>query len=644
MNGSGYPGTITKHEYSETGYGDYPLYHYRFTPAHYTKTFYLQACIHGNEHDGPQTLYRIMDIICNHANESAYSRLAQLRDNVRFIVVPCVSPWGFDNHSGNVPYVDWNGQTKSGTSSMNMNRNFDFVHQFSTGSAGNGGNYPFQRSEVRHVEHIIDTIGPENIDYCVDYHDGESKFIHFWINYNADGANGAMVRQLVSDLIDEEERLRLATGRDYRDLADAHNDGTPDKKGYVYKDYVCDSAGYSSGITAGWVNTTKGMLGSVCEYLGGYFGYGFGPEQMTRSLRIRANLLIYAYEMIHTKGWLVNEAVDAEYFHFDYPISMTMQGLRRDASDMTNSHTIVSFDEVYARWDDLATKYPSYVTKSAKLGENSSGGSVYSYTLGNGSKKVLFIGGSMRWLAAHKETEFGMFVVAQYLCNDYIVNQSKFLKRLKQDYTIVVIPCIDINAGGNSSSGRPVGLNAAGLANNAKWKDVNDTCVPTDYALNTAADVPIFLSWLSANQDAIVLVSGGEDTSVYGGERPDYTTDYMTQFVVPRKQTIPSWLTGYCTHLEDDRGEDEPSVVQTQSVLDTGTGIKVGLTCGDYAFETYGIETYFINLKVSQKWTERLEYMKSSDSSSDYMYRTYETGRRIANIVNVFLMAGGDIA
>ena len=76
---------------SGVGYGGFPLYHYEFTPANYTKTFYVQACIHGNEHDAPQTLLRIMDIICNHTDETAYARLKPLRDNVRWIIVPVVS-------------------------------------------------------------------------------------------------------------------------------------------------------------------------------------------------------------------------------------------------------------------------------------------------------------------------------------------------------------------------------------------------------------------------------------------------------------------------------------------------------------------------------------------------------------------------
>lgn len=619
------------------GYGSYPLYHYEFTPANYTKTFYVQACIHGNEHDGPQTLLRIMDIVCNHTNETAYARLKPLRDNVRWIVVPVVSPWGHDNSDMNVPYTDWDGNEITGTNRMNMNRNMDVNHDYPLAQVGTGGNYPFQRSEVRHIKFIIDTIGAHNIDYAVDNHDGEGVDMHFWINYNADGANAPVIRKLLDDLISYEEELIANGGTDYRHTEDT----SADVKGWVHPN-VADAFGYSTGICAAWFNGTTGMLGSVCEYIGGYFGYSFSATQMTRSLRIRANLLIYAYEMIHTKGWLVNEDVGADYFHFDYPVTMTREGLRKDGTVSVNTHGVVLFDDVYKRWDALMADNPTYISKSTSLGQNFSGDDVYSYTLGNGAKKVLFIGGTMRFSDNAKETEFGIYLLCEYLCNPNIVSQSEFLTRLRNDYTIVVLPCIDIRAGGNSGTGsddnRQRSLNNpfAGQTDATRWKISNGKCVPYN---NSHLDVNIFKSWIDSHSDALVLLSGGErktlnpTTGDANLGSPSYEYDYMTQVIVAKNVTTPSWLDGYCSHLVNDRGEDEPDVEHT-----------AGLTCGDYAFDNHNIPAYFVNLKVSQKWAERQQYMQSGDSAASYMYRTYETGRRIANIVNIFLMAGGDIA
>lgn len=621
---------------SGVGYGGFPLYHYEFTPDNYTKTFYVQACIHGNEHDAPQTLLRIMDIICNHTGETAYARLKNLRDNVRWIVVPVVSPWGHDNSSMNVPYTDWDGNEVTGGSSMNMNRNMDVIQSYPLSAAGTGGNYPFQRSENRHIEFIINTYGAHNIDYAVDNHDGEDVNKHFWFNYNADGANGSVMRKLLADLIVYEDELIAQGGTDYRHTENAE----ADSEGWVHPN-VADAFGYSTGTCPMWFNYTMGMMGSACEYIGGYFGYSFSQEQMTRSLRIRANLLIYAYEMLTTKGWKVNEAADADYFHFDYPVTMTREGLRQDPTGSAYFHGVVELYDVYNRWDALAAANPSYIHKSASLGQNSGGKDIYSYTVGNGAKKVLFIGGTMRFSDNNKETEFGIYLLCEYLCNPYIVAQSKFLTKLRQDYTIVVLPCIDITAGDNSTvnnvDNRQRSLNNpyAGATSATKWKLLNNVCVP--YNANHA-DVNIFTSWIDANSDALVLVSGGERKTLNSSTgnpnlgAPSYETDYMTQVIVAKNVTEPSWLGDYCDHLVNDRGENEPDVEHT-----------AGLTCGDYAYDNHGIPAYFVNLKPSNKWDEVKDYMQGGDTANRYMYRTYETGRRIANIANFFLMAGGDV-
>jgi len=633
------------------GYTGIPLYHYEFTPEHYTKTYFLDAGCHGNEHDAPQVLLRIMQILCDHTDEAEYARLKPLRDNVRFIVIPVVNPWGHDAGqfgSMTIPYNDWDGNLQEGIYSLNVNRNEDERHSFSMPGSGNSGNYPFQVAENRHIKHIFDLFGARNIDYAVDMHDGEDTERHFWWGYNADGANAEPARKLLADIITYENELIANGGPDHR----VWDNEFSDEYGWVHPN-VCDNSGYANGTLMNWWNNTLGIFGSVVEYLGGYWGYGFTSEQMTRSLRMRANLIIYMYEMIRVKPWQVNEAADAKYFQFDYPISMTRQGLMRDVMTPSDkSHNQVSWGDIYGRWDKLVADNPNYVAKSASLGTNYYGSDVFQYTIGNGPKKVLFIGGTMRWggwESPHKETEFGIYLLAEYLCDSDIVNQSRFLQRLKSDYTIVVIPCIDTGMGDGTGSMKYVGLNAAGLTAYAKWRSDNNVCKPTDFATAGAVkDVPIFMAWISANSDALILVSGGEDTSGYTYERPKYSTDYNSQFIVPRTQPTPAWFTSYCDYLEDERGEDTPDVENTAADAN-----GYGLTCGDYAYDNYGIPAYFINLRPGSRWTRLSQYMappegggalSAGDNIEQYRYRAYETGRRIAHIANMFLMAGGDIA
>lgn len=598
---SSHPDYITKETYSETGYGNYSLIHYVLEPESYTKTFYVQAGIHGNEHDAPQTLLRMVEILCDHTNEAGYARMKPLRDNVRFVIIPCVNPWGWDNASMNLPYTDVAGDKVQ----MNMNRNLDYNQQYGIPQAGTGGDYPWQVAETRHIKSVIESIGVENIDYALDYHDGGTVMQHFWINYNMDGANAPMVRQLVQDLIDYEDE-------NYPQYIDP-------EKGWVI-DYCCDSAGYSSGSSAAFYNVSSGLLGSVCEYIGGYFGYSFNSEQMTRSLRIRANMLIYAYELAE-KGWTITEEQGASRFRWDYPFGMTKHGLRADAAD---ERTIVTRQQVYQRWDNLAESYPSIITKSASLGTNEDGDNVYSYTIGNGQKKVLFIGGVLRWSAHHKETEFGIYCLAETLCNTYLRSQSQLLQSLLSGYTIVVIPCIDLVAAPHNNQG----LNCS-FQNFKKWEIIDGLCKPTSFATNIAKDVPILLSFLNTHNDASFILSGGEDTSGYLYEEPKYETDYMTQFILPMNMSTPSWLTAFSDYLETDRGEDTPNIEHT-----------TGMTFADWAFDNLHIPSIYLNLKLSQMWDERKQYAQSDEASGDgsgYFYRNYETGRRIAAIANIFL-------
>ena len=83
-------------------------------------------------------------------------------------------------------------------------------------------------------------------------------------------------------------------------------------------------------------------------------------------------------------------------------------------------------------------------------------------------------------------------------------------------------------------------------------------------------------------------------------------------------------LLEYKKHLEDNRDE----IVSIENT--------VGTTFGDYAYDNFGINTYYIQLHVSKKFTELSEYHTLSEI--EYLHCNYEAGRRIANIVNIMLI------
>lgn len=292
------------------------------------------------------------------------------------------------------------------------------------------------------------------------------------------------------------------------------------------------------------------------------------------------------------------------------------KGMRYDGAD---SRTKVTDELIYSRWDELQNKYPNLIFKSQQLGENVYGQSIHTYTFGNGKNKVLYVGGIMRYGAPHKIDEFAIYQLIEYLCDDYIVNQSKFLQDLRNNYTIIVLPCID-NIAANNSVDRYSGLNNMALTYK-KWQIVDNKCQPTSNAL-TYHDVPIIKSIIDNNQDLKCIVSGGEIMTGYGGNTQDYSTDYETQIIIPKNQT--NSIGNYIDHLISNRNENV--VIENTK----------GTTFGDYAFDNFNIPTYYVQLKVSKRYTELAEYHTLSET--EYLHSNYEAGRRMANIVNLFLM------
>lgn len=585
-------GYIKKYRYEKNGVpvltknGKYEMYSYVLEPPTYSKTIFIQAGIHGNEMDAKQQLLRIVDILVNKTDQTGYQRFKKIKDNVRLIIIPCVSPYGHDHSSMNIPYI-YEGETVQ--YGINPNRNYDFNQQWALAGVGVGGYPSFNVEEIQHTRDVIEKIGVKNIDYAMDWHDGGDVKQHYWISYAVDSDNRVLIDDFVKYLVDK-----------YK----IENPVIPNCK---------DTS--TTGVASMYFAKTLGLIGSTVEWIGGYLGYDFGSSQMTQSMEIRGNMLLMAYEN-DIKGWRINELDDAQYFHFDYPKAFTREGLRYDEAD---SRTVVTDEQIYARWDRLYQNNTSKIVKSETLGQNAYGQNIYTYTFGNGHNKVLYVGGIKRYGAPCKIDEFAIYQLVEYLCDDYIVNQSKFLQELRDNYKIIVLPCID-NQAANNSTDKYSGLNNMALTFK-KWQIVDGKCQPTSNAL-TYHDIPILKTIIDNNQDLKCIVSGGEDCSKYAGNSQDYVTNFETHIVLPKNQI--SNIDGYRMHLETNRNEFV--------VVENTTGT----TFGDYAYDNYNIPTYYVQLKVSKRYAELSDY--HSLSQVQYLHSNYEAGRRIANIVNLFLL------
>ena len=586
---------LTKHRYNDnlgnailTGSGSYELYHYVYEPESYDKTLFLQAGIHGNEKDSRLTLYRMMQILFTLRNTTGYTAWKQIYNRCRLIIIPVVNPYGNDNSGMNIPY-------EGSQYGLNLNRNMDFNQQYSLASSGVGGYEPFEVSEVRHTRDVVDLYGAENIDYAVDYHDGAGIMQHYWINYGVDSPN----RTLVNDFVQYLVRTYVPAGV------------TP-----VIPECKDNPA---TGIVMGYFAKSLGVTASTNEWIGGIWGYSFDSTHLTHSLAIRSNMLFMALNN-DVKGWNIRESENAEYFHFDYPKAFTRDSIRKEES---GAETKVPDSKIRARWDTLQAKFPALISKSSVLGVNATGDNVHTYTFGSGAKKVMYVGGVMRYGGTHKIDEFAIYQLIEYLCSDYIVSQSRFLQDLRNNYTIIVLPFID-NSATNAAPYQGAGLNNTALSRQ-RW--VIDTgtnkTVPASNEHGTGNyGVQIIKVLIDSNTDLKCIVSGGEILTGYGGnDQTDYTTDFQTHFVVPKNMMFNA--ADYANHLTVNR--DENVVVENTK----------GFTFGDYAYDQFGIPTYFVQLKVSNRWNEL-----SADhgiTSDQYLYANYESGRRMANIVNLFV-------
>lgn len=589
MNSSN--GYITKKRYEINGEpvltinGNYELFSYTLAPVSYSKTIFISAGVHGNEMDAKQQLLRFVDILVNKVNLPEYKRFKRVRNDCRLVIIPCISPYGHDNASMNIPYT-FEGTETAG---INLNRNYDFNQQWALASAGVGGNEPFEFAEIQHVRDVMKSIGYENISHAMDWHDGGAVNHHYWINYTVD----SKLRKPVMDFLDY--------------LIKTHNIENPDIS------QCKDTA--TTGTFAGYVGKTLGLSGGTVEWIGGYLGYDFDESQMTQSLEIRANCVLFGYEM-DLSSWVIEEPSNAKYFHFDYPKAFTRKGLRKDGAE---ERTKVTHEQIYSRWDNLTNMYPTLITKSNQLGVNADGEAVFTYTFGNGANKVLYVGGILRYGATHKIDEFAIYSLIEYLCNDNIVKQSKFLQELKNNYTIIVLPCID-NIAANNVTYRTSGLNNMALSYK-KWQIVDGKCQPTSNAL-TYNDIPILKNIIDNNTDLKCIISGGEDCSKYTANSQDYSTEFETQIIISLNQNDDT--AEYSQHLTNDRNEN---------VIIEHTK---GITFGDYAYDNFGIKTYYVQLHVSKRYTELADYHTLTED--EYLYDNYEAGRRIANIVNLMLL------
>lgn len=575
--------TFTKHVYKDEmeqpilSYGDaFELIHYKHEPVNYKKTIFMGAQIHGDEYNTRLILLLMMEIMLNKRFESGYTAWQKIFDTCRIIIIPIINPYG-NQISRNIPYSD----EQYG---LNLNRNFDHDHTYGNVTSV-GGVVPFEVAETQHVRDVINLYGAQNIDYAIDFHDGFNVSQHYWINYNMDAPDSTLIPPFIDYMLSKHNV----------DKADA------------LLEFMGDSD--ASGNAGDWYSKTMGISGGTVEWMGGLggdFGYSFDADNITHSLELRSNVLFLAANN-DVKGWNINEQHNDSYFKFDYPCTFSRTSMRHIPSwmSMDNGDALVTDTMVIERWDSLTNSFPTLLSKSESLCVNASGNDVFTYTFGSGSKKVLHVGGVMRNGYPNRIDEYAIYMLIEYLCNDYIVSQSSFLTRIRNEYTIIVLPFVD-----SITNNSPTFINT-GLNNN-KWF-VNEFNVTTPI-LPMSYDSSVIKTIIDNNIDLTCIFSGGDfvDTSEQA---------YQVKILTPKNQSYND--VEYVQYLTDTRKE----LVVTENTI--------GDTFIDYAYDNYNIPCYFVHLKVSNRFTDIDVY--NTVSEIKYMHSSYEVGRRMSNFVNLIM-------
>lgn len=165
-----FPNYITKTLLGTDSIGN-NIYQYKFIPEKPSNDvsskrikLILTTCTHGNEKGGAYNVAKFMEEICTRHSE--VDMLDFLRYNVEFIIIPVVSPSGYDNNSR----VTANG--------VNINRNFE-NNWIASADMDYGGTAPYSEKESQFVKKVID----ENLDadFLIDYHNfGMSNSSILW--------------------------------------------------------------------------------------------------------------------------------------------------------------------------------------------------------------------------------------------------------------------------------------------------------------------------------------------------------------------------------------------------------------------------------------------------------------------------------
>jgi hypothetical protein len=234
--------------------GTYPIYRYIYSPKTFTRTVSLTAGVHGDEPESYWGLYHVLKSIC--VSYDDHPALKEIRDTVRIIVIPVVSPWSYENFC------------RENVNGININRNYD-VNWMKTESGSQG--MPFSEAESRAVRDVISEYS-DDIDFHLDLHTVPLK-------YDEAGTYGAYsyvktYSKLWSPMHEVQEYIVNLWNKKYnKSLLSLYQQSTSSNTTNYIQDYL-------------------GVPAATLEFASGNFGVLADSSEMTRAVEWYGNVLL----------------------------------------------------------------------------------------------------------------------------------------------------------------------------------------------------------------------------------------------------------------------------------------------------------------------------------------------------------------
>lgn len=164
---TGYPATWTKQLIGKSWNNLHDINAYVVTPDKYTVTIAITCHVHGNEKYNPTGFFALLKLLSEPNLQHEF--MLWMRENVRWIIVPFVSPMGYIN-------------SDRYTNGINLNRNMDYDWAAIVGQAK--GPATMSMVENQNIQNYFMPIRHE-IDFHIDCHDmPESPGISYWVWQN----------------------------------------------------------------------------------------------------------------------------------------------------------------------------------------------------------------------------------------------------------------------------------------------------------------------------------------------------------------------------------------------------------------------------------------------------------------------------